>query len=113
MADLIDRQAAIEIVSKWLGDVFGVYQTGDSIGVFKRLRKLPSAQPERERGRWGYQRHDHKWTPVCTACFNFADKATDFCPNCGASMQSTDDYDDIDWLANDKGKFDDMKGEQE
>ena len=46
MADLIDRQAAIDVVSKWLREVFGVYKTDDSIGVFKRLRKLPSAQPE-------------------------------------------------------------------
>ena len=43
MAKYIDDDKAIEIVSKWLGQVFGVYSTDNSIGVFRRLRKLPAA----------------------------------------------------------------------
>ena len=46
MNDLISRQAAIDVVHKWLSSVFGVNSTDNSIGVFKRLRQLPSAQPE-------------------------------------------------------------------
>lgn len=40
--DCISRQAAIDIVSKWIGEVFGVYKNGDNIGVFRQLRELPS-----------------------------------------------------------------------
>ena len=43
---LIDSQAAIDVVHKWLESVFGVSSTDDSIGVFKRLRKLPTIEAE-------------------------------------------------------------------
>ena len=46
MNDLISRYVAIDVVHKWLSSVFGINSTDNSIGVFKRLRQLPSAQPE-------------------------------------------------------------------
>ena len=44
MNDLIDRQAAINTVSNWLRAVFGVNSNANTIGVFRELRALPSAE---------------------------------------------------------------------
>lgn len=53
---------------------------------------MPSAQPERKKGKWiCLQRHHHK----CSVCGNFLDFRgvnagrgdANFCPNCGADMR--------------------------
>lgn len=46
MANLIERQAAIDTVAKWLFDVFGIKESDGTATVFKRLRELPSVQPD-------------------------------------------------------------------
>lgn len=84
--DLISRQAAIEVVHKWLSEVFGVESTADSIGVFKRLRKLPSAQPIRcgeckhweKAAVWGAFPEYHgcaKWETITTLADDFCSRA--------------------------------------
>ena len=46
MRDLISRQAAIEALAKWFYEVFGIKESDGTAAIFKRLRELPSAQPE-------------------------------------------------------------------
>ena len=46
--DLISRQQAIDAVAKWIFDVLGVKESDGTATVFKRLRELPSIQPERK-----------------------------------------------------------------
>ena len=52
----------------------------------KDLRKLPSAQPERIRGRWIEKPHVHG-VAYCSLCdYELHTNDTNFCPNCGAKM---------------------------
>ena len=44
--DTISRQEAIDAVAKWFYDVFGITESDGTATIFKRLRELPSAQPE-------------------------------------------------------------------
>ena len=46
MSDYINRQAVIDTVAKWFYDVFGINESDGTATIFKRLRELPSAQPE-------------------------------------------------------------------
>lgn len=39
-----------------------------------------------EHGHWDDEWFDHEHKIVCSACDCFADKMTDYCPNCGAKM---------------------------
>lgn len=44
-------------------------------------------------GKWGEEWFDHKWKIVCSECGCFADRMTDFCPNCGADMREAEGED--------------------
>ena len=91
MDDLISRQAAIDEVVAWMKDRLNNKKNGKPLTEI--LRELPSAQPERMRGRWvpvtngrgGYE---------CDQCHNYAPSyqdgvewLSDFCPECGARME--------------------------
>ena len=106
MADLIDRQAAIDAMfEKMPGITFG-----DALNI---LRTLPSAQPERKTGRWipvANGRGGHE----CALCHEYApsyqsgkENLTYFCPNCGADMRTPtqvqlDEADDVMMGGNDE-----------
>lgn len=102
MSDLISRQDAINTVSNWLRAVFGVNSNANTIGVFRGLRALPSAEP-RMKGRWIYgeseEGHDGYF---CSQCGNFVPwiykefdidfiKEFKFCPSCGADMRGEEE----------------------
>ncbi len=82
MSDLIERQAAIDAVSKACFELRGVFGRCEDA-----LKALPSAQPERKRGKW--------INGVCSQCGSHAPYyamastyyGSDFCPNCGADMR--------------------------
>lgn len=46
MDKLISQQAAIDVVAKWIFEVFGIKESDGTATVFKRLRELPSAEPD-------------------------------------------------------------------
>lgn len=99
MDDLISRQAAIKEVEKE-SQVDGAYGYMDTKSIVDLLEDLPSARPERKKGRWlpdngcggGY------W--VCSSCKNPTEAFAayvlyKYCPFCGAYMrQRGDDKDD-------------------
>lgn len=81
MDDLISRQAAID--ATWYEPSYT-----DPLNVLTevrdRLEALPSAQPERKKGRW-IDMDDHVMCSCCGATHYGSDK--NFCPNCGADMR--------------------------
>ena len=84
--DTISRQAAIDAFTDAVNDV-GVLDAEDINAVFQRL---PSAQPERMRGKW--IRQDNKGKPLygwffCSECGAFCGGETNFCSECGADMR--------------------------
>ena len=97
MADLIDRQAAIDRFEPWL-KVKG-YNEGELNmlkAVLYELKCLPSAQTERKTGRW--ERHysrpgvfaDLFWHCSCCGYKNenqYANVYHKFCPHCGEPME--------------------------
>ena len=92
MADLIDRQAAIDAVNKlveWYKEKWHESRP-TSESVIDVLNNLPSAQPERKKGRWlddqGKEKYDG-YCAECSACGGWSEYITDFCPNCGADMR--------------------------
>ena len=90
MADLIDRQAAIDALKQcYCGgeDVFGepwIYEEH----AIKAINTLPSAQPMRKKGEWIY---NSPVTMKCDQCEyvvrDWFVKQFRYCPLCGADMR--------------------------
>jgi len=123
MDDLISRQAAIELVKDVCDAIMSGCkrhydsEVGDEVyddtlevdailkcnkGIRNALRDMPSAQPERKKGRWisqDFNKHDGMistlvyYYPKCSVCGHTANY-TNFCPNCGADMRGEDDETD-------------------
>ena len=84
MSDLIDRQAAIEAVSESLRNIF---EEHDDVAR-KIINKVPSAEPERKKGKWEVT----AWYIKCSECGEcFMLIPQNFCPDCGADMREDND----------------------
>lgn len=103
MTDLIDRQAAIDALLN------GKIDEDESLvecpaecnamidGAIEDIKALPSAQPERKRGKWVKENivltsNPPQYMWHCSVCGKlmhwFNDSVlTSFCPNCGAEME--------------------------
>lgn len=117
MSDLIDRQAAIDAIKREQA----YYAPEDGAEIFyeynhaiKALKNLPSAQPERKRGKWELKEDILSWEGTfdgyfCSecgkgflndlCCNNGADwvdvkKDFKFCPFCGADMRGEENETD-------------------
>ena len=100
MSDLISRQAAIEETWKEPSytDPYNVLTE-----VRERIQSLPSAQPQRMRGKWTYGEDEYGIDGYhCDKCgffvpWDYTHKFIDFikdyhfCPNCGADMRGEQD----------------------
>lgn len=80
MADLIDRQTAIDALER-------IWSAGKL--AFDTIKAQPSAQPERKTGRWQYVDYGGFGNWHCTACRKICicNGDFDYCPNCGAKME--------------------------
>lgn len=84
MSDLIERQAAIDAVRSYYDEIYG-----DPLSIEERIEALPSAQPEREKGKWA------KISPAniyeCSKCgknvMTNDISEYNFCHGCGADMR--------------------------
>ena len=94
MHDLISRQAAIDAYGDWYveeGTAEGF------IGTVKQLlESLPSAQPERKKGKWIPHEDDdgEHYGDKCSECgewYVMPYGKTNFCPHCGAYMRDGED----------------------
>ena len=97
--DCISRQAAIDAAIEAVDDWDG----GTNIGRQKRIEKyinaLPSAEPQKIRGKWidkgwtgdwewqadGRGKHWHEWE--CNICHHYFAERSFFCPHCGSDMR--------------------------
>lgn len=85
MSELIDRDAVMLRVREFIGN-----PTYNENMLVNDLNALPSAEPERKKGRWLWDEEDRCY---CSECGNEDDLSIDgvymmhdFCPNCGAEM---------------------------
>ena len=90
MDDLISRQAAIKYLMtnmNWYDE--DGYESDDDYKrecITELINGVPSAQPERIRGRWIEKPHVHG-VAYCSLCdYELHTNDTNFCPNCGAKM---------------------------
>ena len=89
MDDVISRQAAVDAVVR--------VREHHAYDEIEELNALPSAQPERKRGRWidetfkpwGLVHHPYR----CSLCGEHAEYDSMYCPNCGAKMEVEHDTD--------------------
>lgn len=85
MSDLISRRDAINAIDDFRQDFINHYL------VTLTLKNLPSLEPERKKGTWGYSPTDPE-DAYCSRCgfhvyvveVNF--DSYHFCPHCGAEM---------------------------
>ena len=83
---LISRQDVYDLIDNWGEPMM-------SRRVFRcDIEDLPSAQPERKKGKWIYD-GDCYICNQCKSAFNWwADSQTsNYCPNCGADMRGESD----------------------
>ena len=89
--DCISRQAAIdEVINLWADKPFGPPAL---VEIKDCIEKLPSAQPERKRGKWEIyviSLFDGVGCR-CSECGFEGVTYWDFCPNCGADMRGEQD----------------------
>lgn len=98
MSDLISRQDAIDAMYRLEAEDIETYGCSipegfDSKPAIEALRALPSAEPERKKGKWlggnGTDTFIH-----CSVCYeeaywdsDYGQQTFDFCPYCGADMR--------------------------
>lgn len=102
MSDPVERWAVIELLSDRRCNTNCFDESGKKAyeelsKAIENVKDLPSAQPERKRGKWvdgwssGFDGTRH-WFRECSVCGYGRDdddpeKDTNFCPNCGADMR--------------------------
>ena len=84
MDDLISRQDAIEaLIQEFYSNVDDYISERQAVHA---IEKLPSAQPERKKGKWiPYLPEGLRYK--CSECESKYDTPWRFCPNCGARMR--------------------------
>lgn len=96
MNDSISRQAAIDAVTAWQGLAALNRSMYDTKSLQEVLMQLPSAEPERKRGRWetveGWDGDELYRCSECGTVYTLIDGTPKdneyfFCPNCGADMR--------------------------
>lgn len=89
MDDLISRQTAIDAIVDLPNCYNGFSDTYDKAYIIGVLEELPSAQPERKKGKWAKQSPTVD-TEECSECgYNILGEEfeTPYCPWCGAYMK--------------------------
>ena len=80
--DAVSRQGAIDAVSFGCQELRGVFERCE-----ENLKKLPSVQPERNKGHWIELNAEEAWYYMCSECHARTDDKTNYCSACGAEME--------------------------
>lgn len=84
--DTIYRWAAIDAIYALSDDSIAWLN-----GAAEAVKELPSAQPERKKGKWDTFFSDsykvHEIGVECSCCGYRTQERTTYCPNCGAEMR--------------------------
>ena len=88
MNDIISR-AARAAIEDWKNDFKGYVNAlniprDDYKGIMQYIDEVPSAQPERKRGRWIVHYE-------CPKCGEITKDFTEYCPFCNADMRGEED----------------------
>ena len=96
MDDLISRQAAIDALAELQGRASTKAELKGISKAWKRIRQLPSAQPERKKGKWARRKGSDCWEcSECHAVMESDDIASHnfyYCYHCGADMMNEYGY---------------------
>ena len=98
MSDLIERQTALDAIQQRADRVDSVYSAfWEGLIIAQDIVKnIPSAEPERKRGKWVYKPNEYDDnTYECSQCgepWTLIDGTPEennmkFCPNCGAELR--------------------------
>ena len=101
MDDLISREELTKRIEAYF-DGLPIQVHYDMLAL---AQKLPSAQPERKKGRWEIKTGELAIWDICSECKKMVlHKAPfyNFCPNCGSDMMAEQDE-----------RYDQKEGEQE
>lgn len=86
--DCISRQAAIDAAERE-SQVDGAYGYMDTKSIVDMLNDLPSAQPDRKKGKWLY--HESIDVFECSVCgHQMVRNIFNYCPWCGADMRTSE-----------------------
>lgn len=93
MDDLISRKEAIDRIKGWFetDKHYHPYSKGKTIPtceVMDILERVPSAQPQRNKGKWVTISDGHVDVVKCDQCGKMTDDISNYCPNCGAEMEN-------------------------
>ena len=89
--DAISRQYAIDSLKAYFSDEnmteteYGAYWHHKH--VIDVLKKLPLVNPQPKTGHW-IEKYHEMFKYYCDKCGKGSDLMTDYCPNCGARMES-------------------------
>ena len=98
MSDLIRREDAIKILSQRAEILRGEYGDlgGACSGALKIIKVIPSAEPERKKGKWQRRKGGDCWEcSECHAVLEIDDIVQHnyyYCYHCGANMMNKDGY---------------------
>ena len=88
MDDLISRRAAIDALCDNCDHVQSVCPHYPC-KQYTAIDTLPSAQPERKKGKW--LKRGSRLCYKCSECDGFSIAQENYCPNCGADMRGDKD----------------------
>ena len=83
-ADCISRQAVLDAISN---------EKYHYWALFEYVKQLPPVTPAEKVGYWIDHQEDRWIYAKCSECNTVHDARTNYCPNCGAKMEVTDEID--------------------
>lgn len=108
MNDPISREAEINAICEHGTELERMGITVLAVSNHKQvtvdlLESLPSAQPERKKGRWAKQTDENCWWYECSECGDYPmknayghEELSAYCPHCGAMMREDGEEDETD-----------------